>query len=100
MQCRSSPVEEPGDRPRSRGLKQLEIGVPGRKHTLNKPRGVLFVRALQSEEVADDLGRALPPVREGNVVKTDHPPGAVHFPQRFSLVPSAGHDLILRDILF
>ena len=82
MQCRSSPVEEPGDRSWSRGLEQLEIGVPGRKHTLNEPRGVLLVRTHESEEVADDMGRALSPVREGNMVKADHLPGAV--PQRFS----------------
>jgi hypothetical protein len=100
MQCRSSPVNEPGDRPRSRRLKQLEIGVPGRKHTLNEPRGVLLVHARESEEVTDDLGRAVSRVRKGNMVKTGHLPGSVHFPQRFSLVRSADHRLILRDILF
>ena len=100
MQCRSSPVNEPGDRPRSRRLKQLEIGVPGRKHTLNEPRGVLLVHARESEEVTDDLGRAVSRVRKGNMVKTGHLPGSVHFPQRFSLVRSAGYRLILRDILF
>jgi hypothetical protein len=39
-------------------------------------------------------------VRKGNMVKTGHLPGSVHFPQRFSLVRSASHRLILRDILF
>jgi hypothetical protein len=53
MQCRSSPVDEPGDRPGSRRLKQLEIGVPRRKHTLHKPLGMLLVRAREPEEIAD-----------------------------------------------
>jgi hypothetical protein len=39
-------------------------------------------------------------VRKGNMVKTGHLPGSVHFPQRFSLVRSPAHGLILRDILF
>jgi hypothetical protein len=39
-------------------------------------------------------------VRKGNMVNTGHLPGSVHFPQRFSHVRSAGHDLMLRDILF
>jgi hypothetical protein len=81
-------------------LKKLEIGVPGRKHTLNEPRGDLLVHARESEEVTDDLGRAVSRVRKGNMVKTSHLPGSVHFPQRFSLVRGAGHGLILRDILF
>ena len=100
MQRWAAPVDEPGDRPRSRRLKQLEIGLPGRKHTLHKPRGVLLVCAREPEEVADDLWRAVSRVRKGNMVKTGHLPGSVHFRQPFSLVHSAGHDLILRDILF
>ena len=100
VQCRSPPVEEPGDSPWSRRLKQLEVGVAGWKHTLNESRGVFFVDAREPEEIADDLRRAVSPVREGNMVKTDHLPGAVRFRQRFSLVRSAGRDIILRDILF
>ncbi len=100
MQRRSPPVDEPADSPGSRRLKQLEIGVPGRKHTLNEPRSVLLVHARQPEQVADYLWRAVSRVREGNMVNTGHLPGSVHFPQRFSHVHSAGHDLMLRDILF
>jgi len=100
MQCRSSPVNEPGDRPRSRRLKQLEIGVPGRKHTLNEPRGVLLVHAREPEQVADYLWRAVSRVCEGNMVNTGHLPGSAHFPQRFSRAHRAGCDLMLRDIIF
>lgn len=100
MQGRPAPVQEPGDGPWSRRLEQLEIGAPGRKHTLNEPRGALFVRARESEQVADDLGRAVSPVREGDVVKTDHLPGAVRVRQLLSLMRTAGRVFSLRDILF
>ncbi len=100
MQRRPALIDEPGHRPGSRRLKQLEIGLPGRKHTLNKPRGALLVGARKPEEVADDLWRAFSRVRKGNVVKTGHLPGSVHFHQRFSFVRGAGRYLILRDILF
>ena len=83
-----------------RRLQQLEAGVPGRKHTLNEPRGVLLVRAREPEEVADDLRRAVSRVRGTNMVKTGHAPGPVHFPQRFSLSRGAARGLILFDILF
>jgi hypothetical protein len=60
---------------------------------------VLFVDAREPEEIADDLRRAVSPVREGNMVKTDHLPGAVRIPQRFSLCAQPG-TATLRDILF
>jgi hypothetical protein len=99
VQRRSPPVKEPGDGPRSGRLKQLEIGVPGRKHTLNETRGVLSVRALESEQIANNAGRAISPVREGNMVKPGHPPGAARFRQR-SPSCAARARYLLRNMLF
>lgn len=79
VQSRSPLIKETGDRPRSGHLKQLEIGISGRKHTLNESFGVLFMRARESEEIAYDVWRFTSPVRESDVVKASDLPGAVCF---------------------
>jgi hypothetical protein len=99
VQSRSPSVKETGDSPRPGHLEQLEIGIPGRKHALNESFGMFFMRAYESEEAANDLGRVVSPVRESNVVKAGDLPGAVCCLHGSPSRAPRGRKPILRDIL-
>jgi hypothetical protein len=54
----------------------------------------------ETQQVADELRRAVSAVSEGNMMKTGHLPGTVRLPHADLLARTDERDFSLRDILF
>ena len=75
VQARSPALEEARNDTRPGCLKQLQVRIADRQHALDESFGCFRACARHSEQVGNERGRAVSPMRERDVVQPVNSPG-------------------------